>query len=562
MARRSHAEPEARSGHEIEQVVGGDVQRIGRRSGSRRPARPTSRARRPGDRGPRRWAAASVPASSSPGHDHVDAVHRVAVDRVDPRGPEDPREHATGRDLCHAARSSITRSSNRTRVQRPPACGGPRATRSIPTRSPGSSARAGSSRWSRSPSSGRSCRCSPGGRRRSRRSSTPRPATVTDRSSWRASGRSPSPSSRVGCADVAARLAAAGVGRGDRVAMAGRPSLDHCLVVLGTMARGAVATVLNPAWTDDEVAHARAATSPALALGEAGSLTFADLLSGPAPAPAHRRRHRRRRGRPGHDHLHERDDRPPEGRGAVPPQRHPLLLVVGGHDAGPPARDPGCGARGRRPPAGGDRLGAPVPHVGAARPARQRGDLGHHAGRATAGAVGRDGPPRADRAPPGHDLVDRAHPALAHHRSPRPRPLRPVVARDDRRRRGHVPARAAAAHRREAARRRCRGAGRLRHDRGVGHAHVAAAPGGGRRPRVGGRGDGRQRGRGAGSRGSAAARGRRSARSGAAAPGSSSATGATRPPPPPCWTATAGTPPATTDASTVGACSSRAGCGT
>ena len=86
-------------------------------------------------------------------------------------------------------------------------------------------------------------------------------------------------------ADAAARLAAAGVGRGDRVAMAGRPSLDHCLVVLGTMARGAVATVLNPAWTDDEVAHARAATSPALALGEAGALTFADLLSGPAPAP-------------------------------------------------------------------------------------------------------------------------------------------------------------------------------------------------------------------------------------------------------------------------------------
>jgi acyl-CoA synthetase (AMP-forming)/AMP-acid ligase II len=85
--------------------------------------------------------------------------------------------------------------------------------------------------------------------------------------------------------DVAARLAAAGVQRGDRVAMAGRPSLDHCLVALGTIARGAIATVLNPAWTDDEVAHALATTAPALHLGEDGPRSFADLLAGPAPAP-------------------------------------------------------------------------------------------------------------------------------------------------------------------------------------------------------------------------------------------------------------------------------------
>jgi acyl-CoA synthetase (AMP-forming)/AMP-acid ligase II len=86
-------------------------------------------------------------------------------------------------------------------------------------------------------------------------------------------------------ADVAARLAAAGVGRGDRVAMTGRPSIDHCLVALGTMARGAIATVLNPAWTDDEVVHALATTDPALHLGENGPRSFADLLAGPAPAP-------------------------------------------------------------------------------------------------------------------------------------------------------------------------------------------------------------------------------------------------------------------------------------
>ena len=85
--------------------------------------------------------------------------------------------------------------------------------------------------------------------------------------------------------DVAARLAAAGVGRGDRVAMAGRPSLDHCLVALGAMARGAVATVLNPAWTDDEVSHALATTAPALHLREDGPRSFADLLAGPAPVP-------------------------------------------------------------------------------------------------------------------------------------------------------------------------------------------------------------------------------------------------------------------------------------
>jgi acyl-CoA synthetase (AMP-forming)/AMP-acid ligase II len=85
-------------------------------------------------------------------------------------------------------------------------------------------------------------------------------------------------------ADVAARLAAAGVARGDRVAMTGRPSVDHSLVALGTMARGAIATVLNPAWTDDEVAHALAMTDPALQLGEDGARSFADLLAGPAPA--------------------------------------------------------------------------------------------------------------------------------------------------------------------------------------------------------------------------------------------------------------------------------------
>ena len=84
-------------------------------------------------------------------------------------------------------------------------------------------------------------------------------------------------------AGAAARLAAAGVERGDRVAMAGRPSLDHCLVALGTMARGAVATVLNPSWTADETAHAVDLTAPTLAVGEDGPLTFADLLAGPAP---------------------------------------------------------------------------------------------------------------------------------------------------------------------------------------------------------------------------------------------------------------------------------------
>ena len=85
--------------------------------------------------------------------------------------------------------------------------------------------------------------------------------------------------------DAAARLAATGVGRGDRVAMAGGPSLDHCLLALGAMARGAIATELNPAWTDAEVAHARVTTDPALSVGDRGALAFADLLSGPAPAP-------------------------------------------------------------------------------------------------------------------------------------------------------------------------------------------------------------------------------------------------------------------------------------
>ncbi|HLM63267.1 MAG TPA: class I adenylate-forming enzyme family protein [Acidimicrobiales bacterium] len=62
---------------------------------------------------------------------------------------------------------------------------------------------------------------------------------------------------------VAERLARAhGIGAGDRVALAGRPSLEHALVMWATVALGAVVVTMNPAWTPPELAHALTVTRP------------------------------------------------------------------------------------------------------------------------------------------------------------------------------------------------------------------------------------------------------------------------------------------------------------
>ncbi len=196
-----------------------------------------------------------------------------------------------------------------------------------------------------------------------------------------------------------------------------------------------------------------------------------------------------------------------------------------------------CPPRRGRARASSARLAA-VPRVGPARPAHQRRLLGHD--------------PRG--APPGRwdetvhlELTERHRVTswsivptqlwrLIDH--PRLRRVRPVGARDRRRRRGHVRARAAAAHRRAAPPRRHRAAGRLRHDRDGRH-HLDAAAAGARRAALASVGtavagteieirdaDGAPR-----------ARRRDRRRSGPAGPRCSSATGTTtRPPPPPSTT--------------------------
>jgi acyl-CoA synthetase (AMP-forming)/AMP-acid ligase II len=94
-------------------------------------------------------------------------------------------------------------------------------------------------------------------------------------------------------AAIAAALAARhGVGAGDRVALAGRVSIDHLLTILATWSLGAVTAVLNPQWTDHERAQALELTKPRLLVSDASTggapgvetTTFADLAADAAAA--------------------------------------------------------------------------------------------------------------------------------------------------------------------------------------------------------------------------------------------------------------------------------------
>lgn len=93
-------------------------------------------------------------------------------------------------------------------------------------------------------------------------------------------------------AELAGALAAHhGIGPGDRVALAGAVSVEHCLTLWAVITAGAVAVTMNPAWTPAELAHATALTDPALLvvdddvvdrLPDDGRprLTFVELTSG------------------------------------------------------------------------------------------------------------------------------------------------------------------------------------------------------------------------------------------------------------------------------------------
>jgi acyl-CoA synthetase (AMP-forming)/AMP-acid ligase II len=69
--------------------------------------------------------------------------------------------------------------------------------------------------------------------------------------------------------DSAARFAAVliehhGVGRGDRVALAGTVSIEHCLTVWAVTRAGAISATMNPSWTPTEIAIATKLVEPTL----------------------------------------------------------------------------------------------------------------------------------------------------------------------------------------------------------------------------------------------------------------------------------------------------------
>lgn len=83
---------------------------------------------------------------------------------------------------------------------------------------------------------------------------------------------------------VAAMLAARGVGKGDRVAILGRNSIEWVVAFWATVSLGAIAVGLNAWWSQAELDHALRDCAPALLLDDMSVITA--LLTGdPAPLP-------------------------------------------------------------------------------------------------------------------------------------------------------------------------------------------------------------------------------------------------------------------------------------
>jgi acyl-CoA synthetase (AMP-forming)/AMP-acid ligase II len=72
-----------------------------------------------------------------------------------------------------------------------------------------------------------------------------------------------------------------GVRAGDRVALAGGVSVEHCLALWAVVGLGAIATTMNPAWTAAEVDHALGVARPRLAIADAGGTGTIDRGAGP-----------------------------------------------------------------------------------------------------------------------------------------------------------------------------------------------------------------------------------------------------------------------------------------
>ncbi|HTR71445.1 MAG TPA: class I adenylate-forming enzyme family protein [Mycobacteriales bacterium] len=80
-------------------------------------------------------------------------------------------------------------------------------------------------------------------------------------------------------ARVAAYLASAGVGQGDRVAILGRNSIEWVVTFWATVSLGAIAVGLNAWWTEQELTYAIEDCTPALVVDDMSVIT--PLLEGP-----------------------------------------------------------------------------------------------------------------------------------------------------------------------------------------------------------------------------------------------------------------------------------------
>ena len=170
---------------------------------------------------------------------------------------------------------------------------------------------------------------------------------------------------------IVARVAAVladdyGLRHGDRLAIAAANSRAYALVEWGAVSLGVIVAGLNGWWTAAELAYGVELSDPAVIMGDGPRLAriaeagievgvpiadLDDVLARAEQRDADRapdRRHRRRR--PAAHPLHERHHRPPQGRDALAPQRHPLRARQRGRPGGVGrARGAAVGHRRQRP---------------------------------------------------------------------------------------------------------------------------------------------------------------------------------------------------------------------
>ena len=145
-------------------------------------------------------------------------------------------------------------------------------------------------------------------------------------------------------ARAAARLARLGVGPGDVVAIALPNRLELVIALFAAWRLGAAATPVNPALTRDEMQYQVDDAGAKVVIGEGLELDALaiDVAELAARAVLRAARGRRRARRAGAAHLHERHDRPAQGRDARPRQRRRDVRHDPGRRSGSRPRTTAC----------------------------------------------------------------------------------------------------------------------------------------------------------------------------------------------------------------------------